>query len=207
MIITIIGTGNVGGALAGRFAWAGHKVILGVRDQSNFKGSYLVERAGISAEGISEAVSQADVVIIAAPAMHVVNVVEMLGDTTGKIIIDTMNIVGGNGPTGYENTTNAILEHTATEDVVKCFNTTGFENMNNPDYGSMNADMFVAGNSSKGKQVAIALAKSIGFEEVWDMGGNDKFTLMEQLASVWINLAIFQGNGRDIALKVIAKNN
>ena len=206
MIITIIGTGNVGGALAGRFAWAGHKVILGVRDKSNFKGSYLLERAGISAASIPEAVAEANVVVLATPAAHAASIAESLGDTTGKIIIDTMNIVRGNGPEGYGNTTDAILDHTHTRDVVKCFNTTGFENMNNPGFGSMNADMFVAGDSIKGKQVATALAKGIGFEEVWDMGGNDNFGLMEQLALTWINLAIFQGNGRDIALKIISKS-
>ena len=205
MNIAIIGTGNVGGALASRFAQSGHQVILGVRDMDNFKGKRLLEKALISAASIEEAVAQCEVIVLATPAMHAINVTQMLGDTTGKILIDTMNIVGGNGPTGYENTTQAILENTASDDVVKCFNTTGFENMLNPDYETMNADMFVAGDSEKGKKVATALARGIGFEEVWDMGGNDKFTLMERLAMVWINLAIMQGNGRNIALKVISR--
>jgi predicted dinucleotide-binding enzyme len=205
MNIAIIGTGNVGGALASRFASDGHQVILGVRDLENFKGKHLIERAFISAASITEAVQKSEVIVLSTPAMHTLNVVEMLGDTTGKIIIDTMNIVGGNGPTGYKNTAEAILENTQTEDVVKCFNTTGFENMMNPSYDTMNADMFVAGDSERGKKVAVALAKGIGFEEVWDMGGNDKFTLMEQLAMVWINLAIMQGNGRGIAMKLLKR--
>ena len=42
MKIAIIGTGNVGGALATRWAQAGHTIILGVRDLQNFKGKELL---------------------------------------------------------------------------------------------------------------------------------------------------------------------
>ncbi|MDB5241547.1 MAG: oxidoreductase coenzyme F420-dependent [Spirosoma sp.] len=42
--------------------------------------------------------------------------------------------------------------------------------------------MFVAGSSTKGKAMVIKLAKAAGFGECYDMGGNDKFTLLEQLA-------------------------
>jgi len=56
-----------------------------------------------------------------------------------------MNIVMGKGPEGFTNTTDAILTNTASRDVVKCFNTTGFENMANPVHNGDGIDMFVAG--------------------------------------------------------------
>lgn len=38
MKIAIIGTGNVGGALATKWANAGHQIFLGVQNLDNFKG-------------------------------------------------------------------------------------------------------------------------------------------------------------------------
>lgn len=205
MKIAIIGTGNVGGALATHWAARGHEINLGVRDTENFKGKELLKQANIRALAVKEAVQVSDVILIAAPAMHAMEVVQSLGDTTGKVIIDAMNIVMGRGPAGYTNTASAILDHTQTRDVVKCFNTTGFNNMVNPVYGTTALDLFVAGDSVKGRETAIQLALDAGFENCYNVGGNDKFELMEQFAWFWINLAMFQGAGRDIGFKLLKR--
>jgi len=111
----------------------------------------------------------------------------------------------GRGPKDFNNVTDCILANTITKDVVKCFNTTGFNNMQNPNYGNLNIDLFMAGDSLKGKEVAKQLALDAGFENCYDIGGNDKFTLMEQFAFFWINLAMFQGQGREIAFKLLKR--
>lgn len=206
MIIAIIGTGNVGGALAQRFVKAGHTVLVGARFPLSQKSITLATKIGEDRFTTPlAAAQQAEVIILATPATKAVEVAEELGDTTGKVIIDTMNTVRGMGPEGFSNTTDAILAHTATRDVVKCFNSTGFENMLDPHYGNEAADMFVAGDSAKGKAVAIQLAKDAGFGECYDLGGNDTFALLEQFALSWITLAIFQGYGRGIAFKVLKR--
>ena len=151
------------------------------------------------------AVQQCDVILLATPAPMAADVAQSLGDTTGKIIIDAMNIVMGRGPAGFANTADAILANTTTKDVVKCFNTTGFNNMQNPNYGAVALDMFVAGDSEKGKAAAIQLAKDAGFAACYDIGGTDKFGLMEQFAFFWINLAMFQGQGREIGFKLLKR--
>jgi predicted dinucleotide-binding enzyme len=202
MNIAIIGTGNVGGALASKWAMKGHALHLGVRDQTQFKGQALLANANTQVHAIATAVSLSEVIVLATPAPMAVEVALALGDTTGKIIIDTMNIVMKRGPVGYTNTTDAILANTATRDVVKCFNTTGFNNLVNPVYGTTALDLFVAGDSEKGTAAAIHLAKDAGFAECYSIGGNDKFELMEQFAWFWINLAMFKGHGRDIGFKL-----
>jgi predicted dinucleotide-binding enzyme len=111
----------------------------------------------------------------------------------------------GRGPEGYSNTSDAILANTQTKDVVKCFNTTGFNNMINPVYNNVAIDLFVAGDSAKGKETAIQLAKDAGFAECYAIGGNDKFELMEKFAWFWINLAMFQGQGREIGFKLMKR--
>ncbi|HRX00389.1 MAG TPA: NADPH-dependent F420 reductase, partial [Cyclobacteriaceae bacterium] len=105
----------------------------------------------------------------------------------------------------YSNTTEALSFLTNCKDIVKCFNTTGAENMANPRYGNTGIDMFYAGDSTKAKEVARQLALDLGFEEIFDFGGSDKFLLLEQFALSWINLAIMQGYGRDFAFKIIKR--
>lgn len=205
MNIAIIGTGNVGGALAQGLARAGHRVRLGVRDLQQFKGKHLLDSSpDISVHAVHDAVQASDTIILAAPAQVAHEVARQLGDVSGKVIIDTMNGVFMR-PEGFANTTEAILANCNTTDVVKCFNSTGFENMLNPHYGALAADMFVAGDSARGKETATQLARDLGFGEVWDFGGLDKASLLEQFALCWINLAIMQKQGRDIAFKVLRR--
>lgn len=205
MTIAILGTGNVGGALARRFAQAGHAVRLGVRDLARFKGRDLLAFSPrITAHGIAEAVAAADTVVVAAVPQATHELAARLGDTTGKVLIDAMNSVGAK-PDGYPTTTHALAALTGNPDVVKCFNTTGFENLLNPVYGGQGVDMFAAGDSARGKQVAARLALDCGFGACHDFGGTDQVELLEQLALCWINLAIRQGQGRGIALRVVQR--
>lgn len=88
---------------------------------------------------------------------------------------------------------------------MKCFNSTGFENMDDPLYGEQAINMFVAGDSQKGKKVATQLAKDIGFAECYDFGGDDKIDSLEQLVLAWINLAIFQKMGGNLAFKILKR--
>ncbi len=205
MNIAIIGTGNVGGALATKWAAAGHRIFLGVQDTAGFKGKELLKNLNTTVHPVSKAVQQAGIILLATPATAAVEVVKSLGDTSGKIIIDAMNVVMGRGPAGFTNTADAILYHTQTRDVVKCFNTTGFNNMMNTQYGDFTLDIFVAGDSVKGKEVTIQLAKDAGFANCYNVGGNDKFFLMEQFAFFWINLAMMQGLGREIGFKLLKR--
>jgi predicted dinucleotide-binding enzyme len=205
MKIAVIGTGNVGGALATKWAHKGHEIFLGVRDVSNFKGKDLLQNPQTSLHTIQEAVAQSEVVLLATPAITAIETTKSLGDTTGKIIIDAANIVNGRGPRGFDSVTEAIIAYTTTDDVVKCFNTTGYNNMKDTAYGEQTLDMFVAGDSPHGKLVAIDLAHDAGFGACYDIGGNDKFDLMEQFARFWINLSLNQGHGRDIGFKVLKR--
>lgn len=205
MKIAIIGTGNIGGTLGTKWAKKGHTVIAGVRDADNFKGKEVLAEAQILITTIHEAVQKSEIILISTPATVAIEVAKSLSDTTGKIIIDAMNIVMGRGPEGFTNTADAILANTQTRDIVKCFNTTGFNNMRNPVYHSEAIDLFVAGDSERGKEAAIQLAKDAGFAECYSIGGNDKFQLMEQFAWFWINLAMFQGQGREIGFKLLKR--
>ncbi|MDE3253608.1 MAG: NAD(P)-binding domain-containing protein [Bacteroidota bacterium] len=203
MKIAIIGTGNVGGALATNWSQKGHEILLGVQDVSDFKGKALLQNANTMAFSVPEAVAKSEVVVIATPPTVIFDILENLGNVAGKIIIDATNSVGKN-PEPYATVYHALTDRTKAE-VVKCFNTTGFENMLNPDYDGIAIDMFMAGDSDKANAVARQLALDAGFGDCIDFGKSDKVALLEKFALSWINLAIMQGMGRNMAFKILRR--
>lgn len=203
MNIAIIGTGNVGGALAGNWASKGHHIFLGVKDRNHFKGAHLLDNPNTTVASISDAVSQAEVILLAIPPVAIFDILPVLGDVSGKVIIDATNAVR-QSPEPYPTVYHCLADRTKAE-LVKCFNTTGFENMINPNYKGMGIDMFMAGESDIAKKAASRLALDAGFAACWDFGQADKVELLEKFALSWINLAIMQGHGRNMAFKVLKR--
>jgi len=203
MNIAIIGTGNVGGALATNWSKKGHNIHLGVQDARHFKGMDLLKNANTHVFTIGEAVAKSEVILIATPPTAVFEIIGQMGDITGKVIIDATNSVR-QAPDPYKTAYHCIADKTKAE-VVKCFNTTGFENMLNPVYNGEGIDMFMAGDSERAKKIATQLASDAGFSTCMDFGKSDKVELLEKFALSWINLAIMQGYGRNIAFKVIRR--
>lgn len=203
MYIAIIGTGNVGGALATNWSKKGHSIHLGVNYIHQFKGAALILNENTQVHSIAEAVTLSDVVLIATPPTAIFDIVEKMGDVSGKIIIDATNAVR-QAPEPYKTVYHCLLDKTKAE-VVKCFNSTGFENMLDPVYNGEPIDMFMAGDSAIAKAAALQLALDAGFGTCIDFGKADKVELLEKFAFSWINLAIMQGHGRNMAFKVVKR--
>lgn len=203
MKIAIIGHGNVGGALAKRWATAGHDVIIGARNPQDEKVQLFTKLHNIPVTDIINAVQQAEVILVATPAHTAVELANQFGKLPDKIIIDATNAIQRK-PTPYATAFDAFQKITGAE-LAKCFNTTGFENMENPVYDNIAIDLFTAGSSVKAKAITMQLAKDAGFGECYDFGGDDRVELLEQFALAWINLAIFQKHGRNIAFKLLKR--
>ncbi len=212
MKISIIGSGNVGSALGRNWLNAGHEVVFGVRNPESPKTRKALELIPDAVvKDIRGAVSGSDVIVVTTPPDAAAELVKEFGDVTGKVIIDTTNSIMKR-PEPYPTAYHAFKALTINEDIVKCFNSTGFENMLNPLYKldlsgnpELGIDMFAAGNSRRAKDVAVQLAKDCGFAECYDFGGDDKVELLEKFALSWINLAIMQGHGRTLAFKLIKR--
>lgn len=204
MKIAIIGSGNVGGALAQQWIKAGHTVLIGAKFPLSDKNINLATKIGEDRFAtIENAVKQSEVILIATPPTVIFEVLKQLGDVSGKILVDATNSVMKT-PEPYKTVYHCLADKTSAE-VVKCFNTTGFENMLNPSYNDEGIDMFMAGDSNNAKAVAKQLALDCGFSTCIDFGKADKVELLEKFALSWINLAIVQGHGRDMAFKVIRR--
>jgi predicted dinucleotide-binding enzyme len=205
MNIAVIGSGNIGGRLAAVWASKGHSVFLGTRNAAEEKIKKLIAKFPdkISAHSIEEASRSASVILLAVPASLAHPVSLQLGDVKGKVIIDAMNAVFRK-PDPYNATSEAVKAATGSDHIVKCFNSIGAENMDNPIYGNEHADMFLCGNHPEDKTIVKQFAEECGFS-VYDIGGLDKEPLTENLALLWGSLAFGGGLGRNIAFKVLRR--
>lgn len=209
MQITVIGHGRVGGTLARVWADAGHDLRIGARSPGNADVQALATHDRIEATIIASAVQGAEAVLLAVPAPAGPDVAARIAgalDTPGNtVFIDATNAVGQR-PAPYDTVADALADHLGTDRVVKAFNTTGFENMADPDYGDHALDMFMAGDSNAAKQRVAALAADAGFAVCYDVGDRSFFVSLEHVARVWISLALQQGHGRDIGWKILRRN-
>ena len=87
--------------------------------------------------------------------------------------------------------------------VVKIFNTTGSNNMENPIYGGAAIPMFYCGDDAGAKKTAAQLAGDTGFEPI-DAGPLANARLLEPYAMLWIWLA-FHGLGQEFAFRLVQR--
>ena len=214
MKIAVIGAGNVGGTLGKRWARAGHEIAFGARDPGEAKVAALVRESGpgTRAAPVPEAVRQAEVVVLSVPWGNAQEALAAAGDLRGRILIDATNpvpltpeglrqgLVIGHTTSGAEE----IARWAQGARVVKAFNTTGFQNMADPAYGSQRLSMLICGDDAEAKKVAADLAQQLGFEPV-DVGPLRSARYLEAVAMLWIDMAILQGFGTNFGFRVIKR--
>lgn len=209
MRIAVIGTGNVGGAIARGLRGKGHQVVLGARDPQKPEVRALAAVAGAGLAVPSEAAAGADVVVLALPWRVAEGAVKALGDLSGKVVVDCMNPLGmvdgalglvvGHSTSGAE----LVQSWLPGARVVKTLNQVGAEIMGRNDHLAHRPVQFVAGNDAAAKEAAMTLVRDLGFAAL-DAGDLAKARLLEPFALVWINQAIARGKGRDWAFAAVA---
>lgn len=207
MHIAIIGAGNVGKALAKAFTQRGETVVFGVREPTKYQS--VAEAIGVPAVTVTQAVEQAQVVVLAVPYAASESIARSIPDWQGKILVDATNPLAPN-LTGLsvgtqDSGSERIARHANNARVVKAFNTTGAENMMNSHYPSGQVFMPVCGDDASARQQVMALATLIGFDAV-DMGSLQSARYLEPLAMTWIHLAILQGFGRNFAFGLLRRD-
>jgi hypothetical protein len=210
MIIGIIGSGNVGGALGTRWAKTGHAIVYGTRDPKASDIQNLLAQAGGKARAatLADAARAGEVVLLALPWKAAQSVLESLGDLGGKILIDAMNPLLPDLSGLDTGTTTSGAEKVATwargAKVVKAFNTIGANIMANTSFGAEKPVLFYCGDDAKAKEAVQQLATDIGFD-AQDAGPLTQARLLEPFALLWISLAVKYGYGRDIAFKLLRR--
>ena len=191
MRIGVIGAGRIGGALGEAWTKAGHDVVYGVRPGSKAPGR---------TAGIAEAAAHGDVVVLAVPWSAAREAVAEAGDLDGKILVDCTNLGGDETASGAEK----IAGWAPRARVVKSFNQLGFESLRDPSFNGHPAVTFAAGDDAESKEAVLTLGRDVGLEMV-DAGPIASARLLENLASLWIQLAFRQGLGRDFAFGLLRR--
>jgi NADPH-dependent F420 reductase len=191
MKVAIIGTGNVGSALGGTFARAGHQVTFAARDEA--KARDIAEQVGAgSVSTPAEAARPADVIVLAVPFAALGEVAEALGDAaSGKAVVDVTNpltpdysgLATEGGPSAAEQLAQLLPEAR----VVKAFNTLFGANQANPGAHGRPADVLLATDDEDARATVAELASTSGFRPV-AAGPLNAARQMEALA--WLNMRI-----------------
>src|SRR5580658_2683199 len=162
MNIGIIGAGNVGGTLGARWAGNGHTVAFGVRDPNSTASRELLQKAGSgTATTMADAAKSAGVLLLSTPWVAARQVIESLGDLSGKIVIDAVNpLLPDLSGLAFGTTTSAaeqVAQWASGARVVKAFNTIGFNIMADPSFGGNRALLFYCGDDAAAKQTVKSL--------------------------------------------------
>lgn len=186
MDIAIIGAGNVGAALAGALAHAGHRVTISAKTPGH--AAQVAQATGTGAASSNkDAVAGNDVVIFAVPGTAFDDLVTELGqDLAGKVVVDVSNRptpdASGPGTSAAEELQARIPDAS----VVKAFNTAFATRQADPSVDGVSADGFVAADDDVAKAKVLRIVESIGFRPV-DAGSLAIARTLEGMA--WLNIS------------------
>jgi len=206
MKIAILGTGNVGGALARVWTRKGHEIVFGTREPQSVKVQDLVANLGKRAKADSpeHAAQGCEAVVLATPWPAAQETLQSCGKLAGKLLIDCTNplapdlsglALGGN-TSGAEQ-----VAQWSGAPVFKAFNTTGAENMHRAAEFAVKPVMFYCGNDDAWRPTVAKLVEDAGFEAI-DAGKLSSARWLEPQAMLWIHSAYKAGLGTDWAFAV-----
>ena len=217
MKVTVLGTGMVGRALAGRLAELGHDVVVGTRDVEQTlargesdamgnppyaewqKGNSTVRLVAFPAAG-----AHGEVVVNATAGGGSLAALEAVGpdNLVGKVLLDVSNPLDfsqGIPPRLFVSNTTSLAEEIqkalpATR-VVKTLNTMHAPVMVDPGLVPGPHEVFVSGDDEGAKAQVIELLRRFGWQAPIDLGGLDSARGTEQWLALWFRLYGRLGTG------------
>jgi NADPH-dependent F420 reductase len=199
--LAVIGVGNVGGNLGVTFSKAGLPVKFGLKEGSDAK-DVLARAKDATAADAATAAAWGDVVFLAVPGSVALDVAKSLAkQLEGKIVVDCNNpLTWKDGPVWNPppegSLAAAIAKVAPGARVVKGFNTFGAEFHGDPKHAGVAAQVFIAGDDAAAKTTLAEVAGKAGYRVV-DSGPLRNAAVLENLAILWIHLAMVGGRGRN----------
>jgi NADPH-dependent F420 reductase len=195
MDIAIIGTGNVGRALASAAVRADHNVVLSAAHPESAR-TVAEEIGARAADSNRAAVESAEVVVLAVPAPSVAPVFdEVFKFLEGKIIVDVTNPMTPDayGP-ALEGGSGAELIQSLAPDafVVKAFNTLFASLLANPVIDGIQLDGLYASDHDQAKAAALELVQAVGLRPI-DAGALIMARTLEAMMLLNISLQVRNG--------------
>ncbi|MEX3900222.1 NADPH-dependent F420 reductase [Paraburkholderia sp. BR10954] len=196
MKVGVLGSGDVGRALAAGFLKHGHEPMLGTRTPGkNDVQEWARNHAGARTGTFDEAARFGDIVVLAVLGRIAGNVIELAGadNLAGKTLIDATN------PLADEPPVNGVLKYTTGPNesvgeqiqaqiprthVVKAFNSVGNALMVDPQFPQGTPTMFLCGNDEQAKERVAAIIREFGWEP-YDCGSIVSARALEPLCMLW----------------------
>ncbi len=189
MRIAVIGTGNIGGTLGGKWRAAGYDVVYGSRNGTG-EGP-----GGAPLMPVGDALTGADVVVLAIPGGAVAETITGHGAVLGgKTVVDATNNMGGPAADSRAAITAAVPDVR----YVRAFNTLGWENFADPLPGST---LFFAAEPSV-RETAEALIRAVGLEPAF-VGDENATGTVDALLPLWFALVKLNSGNRKVALRIV----
>jgi len=183
MRIAILGSGQVGTALARGYRSHGHEVTIGTRR---------AEVDDLPVGPPAEVIRPADLVVLAVHGTAAVDLVAELAEPLdGKVLVDATNPLefSSGAPrlfVGFDDSLGERVQRAAPNArVVKAYNTVGNARMVDPQLGSGPPTMFLAGNDDQAKATVVELLNDTGWD-VADLGGIESSRYLEPLCMAWV---------------------
>lgn len=191
MRIGILGSGDVGQALARGLAGHGHDVRIGTRKDA-------VDDLPVAPP--AEVAGSADLVYLAVRGDVAVEVVTGLREELrGKVLVDTTNpleVSGGRTQlfVGHTDSLGEQVQRAVPDThVVKAYNIVGNALMVDPDLPGGPPSMFIGGNVDEAKATVTALLQSTGWDVV-DLGGIEASRYLEPMCLAWVLYGMQNGS-------------
>ena len=190
MQVAIIGTGFIATTLGRALSEAGHTVVYGSRHPE----SEDTAAGGASVSSVADALSGAEAVILALPGAAVPDLAAQHGDAlAGTLVIDATNRMGAD-------VVNARASLPSTVRYARAFNTLGGENMADPVFDGERADMFFSAPEAD-RATVETIIEGVGLRPIYV--GEDQEAIIDALFQLWVTLAMKQGHGRRLALRLL----
>jgi predicted dinucleotide-binding enzyme len=195
MKIGILGSGDVGKALAAGFLKHGHEVVVGTREPARL-ADWLAEHRKARTGSSSETAKFAEVVVLAVKGTVASEALRAAGaaNLAGKPVIDATNPIADAPPVNgvvkfFTNLDESLMERLQREfagvHFVKAFNSVGHRLMINPQLKGGPPTMFICGNDEAAKQTVRGFLDQFGWETA-DMGKAEAARAIEPLCMLWL---------------------
>jgi predicted dinucleotide-binding enzyme len=189
----VLGSGEVGQALAKGLLAQGYEVRIGTRTPG--KLAKFSKSTGISEGTFRDVAGWAEAVVLAVLGTAALDAIELAGpnNLSGKLVIDTTNPINNEPPEQgvlryFTGPNDSLLERLQSAypqiRFVKAFNSVGSELMVHPMLSGGPPTMFYCGNDAGAKAVVAQLLEQFGWEGA-DMGEARSARAIEPLAQLW----------------------
>ena len=189
----VLGSGDVGQALAKGLAAIGYDVRIGTRTPG--KLAKFSKTTGIKEANFQDVARWAEALVLAVLGKAAQEAIELAGpkNLAGKLVIDTTNPISDESPEDgvlryFTGPNESLMERlqAAFPDVrfVKAFNSVGSDLMVHPLLSGGPPTMFYCGRDTAAKAVVAKLLEQLGWVGE-DMGGAAAARALEPLAQLW----------------------